>query len=319
MKRYGNLYDKICNIENIKLAHKNARKGKTHYKEVKEVDANIDYYCELIREMLVTETFVNSPYEVFIKNDKGKEREIYKLPYFPDRIVHHAIVQVVETIWKGTLIADTYQSIKGRGLHKAIKKIKQKVYSSNDELYYLKMDISKYYPSIDNGILKEVISSKIKCKQTIKLLVAIIDSIDGVPIGNYLSQYFGNLYVSKLDHSIKEVYRMKMYYRYCDDIVVIHRCKATLAVVCAHIKKELAKIKLKIKGNYCIRPMRLGLDFLGVIVYNTYSLIRKKIKYNYIISTKKLGNEQVLSSYNGWLRMCNSYNLRSKYEYVRSV
>ena len=110
MKRIGNLYHLIYDIENIKLAHENARKGKAHYKEVKLVDSDVDYYCNLIHEMLVNKTFVNSPYEVFTKVDKGKEREIYKLPYFPDRIVHHAILQVLEPIWKKTFINNTYQS-----------------------------------------------------------------------------------------------------------------------------------------------------------------------------------------------------------------
>ena len=119
MKRIGNLYHKIHDIENIKLAHKNARKGKTHYTEVKEVDNNIDYYCNLILVMLVNKTFKNSKYETFIKNDKGKDRTIYKLPYFPDRIIHHAILQVLEPIWKKTFIKNTHQSIKCRGVHNA--------------------------------------------------------------------------------------------------------------------------------------------------------------------------------------------------------
>jgi hypothetical protein len=86
MKRIGNLYHKIYDIENIKLAHKNARKNKTHYTEVKEVDSNIEYYCQEISDMLKSKKFVNGEYTIFIKNDKGKEREIYKLPYYPYRL-----------------------------------------------------------------------------------------------------------------------------------------------------------------------------------------------------------------------------------------
>ena len=100
MKRIGNLYDKIYDIDNIREAHRNARKRKTHYKEVKEVDADVDKHCYEIQAMLRDKTFVNGQYEVFKKIENGKEREIYKLPYFPDRIVHHAIMQVLEPIWK---------------------------------------------------------------------------------------------------------------------------------------------------------------------------------------------------------------------------
>lgn len=313
MKRYGDLYDKICDIENIKLAHKNARKKKTHYKEVKEVDKDVDYYCNEIRDMLISKSFKNSPYEIFIKNDKGKRREIYKLPYYPDRIIHHAIVQVVEPIWKKTLITDTYQSIKGRGLHRAIRKIQRNVRMSDEKLYYLKMDINKYYPSIQNDKLKQVIRRKIKCKDTLQLMDEIVDSTIGVPIGNYLSQYFGNIYLSSVDHEAKEKYRIKNYYRYCDDIVMIHSSKKMLHIMRVYTEIKLRKYRLTIKGNYCIRPIDEGLDFLGVVLHSKYSLIRKKIKYNCIFKIKNGCSRGVVASYNGWLLMCDSYNLRKKY------
>ena len=317
MKRYGNLYESICDIDNIKLAHKNARKGKTHYKEVKEVDANIDYYCNKIKLMLESKEFRNSTYTIFTKNDKGKKREIYKLPYFPDRIIHHAIVQVLETIWKNTLIKDTYQSIKGRGLHKAVKKIQTLVHNSDTPLYYLKIDINKFYPSINNLILKQVIRKKIKCKDTLWLLEVIIDSTRGVPIGNYLSQYFGNLYLSSLDHKVKEYCRAKYYYRYCDDIVVIHSTKFILWFIFSIITSKLTKLALRVKPNYCLRPItnKIGLDFLGVVIYANYSKIRRRIKYNFIKQIKYFNNLKSLASYKGWLMLCDSYNLTKKYNF----
>lgn len=118
MKRYGNLYPKIWDLDNIKLAHKNARKGKMHYQEVQMVNADEERYVLLIQNMLKNKTFKNSKYEIFIKNDSGKEREIYKLPYFPDRIIHHCIMQVLEPIWVKTLITDTYSSLKDRGIRR---------------------------------------------------------------------------------------------------------------------------------------------------------------------------------------------------------
>jgi hypothetical protein len=263
--------------------------------------------------MLISKSFKNSPYEIFIKNDKGKRREIYKLPYYPDRIIHHAIVQVVELIWKKTLITDTYQSIKGRGLHRAIRKIQRNVRMSDEKLHYLKMDINKYYPSIQNDKLKQVIRRKIKCKDTLQLMDEIVDSTIGVPIGNYLSQYFGNIYLSSVDHEVKEKYRIKNYYRYCDDIVMIHSSKKMLHIMRVYTEIKLRKYGLTIKGNYCIRPIDEGLDFLGVVIYSKYSLIRKKIKYNCVFKVKNGCSRGVIASYNGWLLMCDSYNLRKKY------
>ena len=110
MKRHGNLFEKIVNKDNIRLAHKNARKGKTFYSEVKDIDLNLDYYVDEIHDMLVNKTYEVGEYKMFKKNDKGKIREIYKLDYYPDRIIHHAILQILEPIWKGMFRRDFLQS-----------------------------------------------------------------------------------------------------------------------------------------------------------------------------------------------------------------
>ncbi len=319
MKRYGNLFTRICDIENIKLAHKNARKNKTRYKEVIEVDSDIDKYCSQLKELLESGKFKNSEYEIFTKLDKGKLREIYKLPYYPDRIVHHAIVQVLEPIWKATLINDTYQSIKGRGLHKAVKKIQKFVYANKNELYYIKLDVKKFYPSIDNIKLKETIRKKIKCVDTLAVLDEIIDSTSGVPIGNYLSQYFGNLFISDIDHDIKENMQIKQYYRYCDDIVAIHESKNKLHKCLARIVEMLAHKKLSVKSNYCLNQINEGLDFLGIIVYCSYSKLRRRIKVSYITKSNTGMSANTKASYNGWLRMCNSYRLLCKYNKIKET
>lgn len=318
MKRVGNLYPLICDIENIKLAHKNARKGKTHYKEVKLVDEDVDYYCKLIQEMLVNKTFVNSPYEVFTKVDKGKEREIYKLPYFPDRIVHHAILQILEPIWKKTFINTSYQSIKGRGVHKAKKDIEKAIGKANKPIYYLQMDIKKFYPTIDNTIMERIVARKIKCKDTLWLLLVIIKSMKGLPIGNYISQYLGNLYLTYLDHYAKEVLKVKWYFRYCDDIVLFGYGKKELEkhkdVIVTILKKEL---NLEVKPNTRIDSLDSGLDFLGFVFKGSHTVLRKSIATNFKIAAKefvKIKTEASFNSvisYNGWMIVADTYNLWS--------
>ena len=151
MKRYGNLFNKIVDIDNIKLAHKNASKRKKHYTEVKMVDSDINYYCELIQNMLINKTYTVSGYKIKYKKDKNKVRKLYILPYFPDRIIQHAIMQVIEPIWKKTLINDTFQSIKGRGIHKAKKRVEETIRTHKPE-YVLKIDVNKFYPSITNDV-----------------------------------------------------------------------------------------------------------------------------------------------------------------------
>ena len=321
MKRVGNLYHKICDIENIKLAHKNARKGKTHYIEVKEVDNNLDYYCELLQKILQNNTFKNSPYEVFTKKDKGKERTIYKLPYFPDRILHHAILQVLESIWKKTFIKNTYQSIKGRGVHRAKSDVHKAIrsFKDSDEVYYGQIDIEKFYPSIDNEIMSNIVARKIKCKNTLALLDEIINSTKGLPIGNYISQYLGNLYLTYVDHYVKEVLKIKHYFRYCDDIVILDTNTKNIKLNIKLIIAKIKELRLKVKGSIKVNNLNTGLDFLGFVFKRRCVLLRRSIASAFKAATLDFINKpsarslNSVISYNGWVIASNSYNLWKKY------
>jgi len=279
MKRYGNLYEKICDKDNLRLAHQNARKGKTHYREVVMVDGDVEFYIDAIHEMLVNETYSISEYGVFTKIDKGKEREIFVLPYYPDRIVQWAIVQILEPIWMPTFIDNTYSSLKGRGIHYGLKKLKKDLKNEVETKYCLKLDVRKFYPSVDHAILKRIIRRKIKDNKLLSLLDNIIDSAKGVPIGNYLSQYFGNLYLSRFDHWMKETNGVKYYHRYCDDIVILHKSKGALHELFEKISVYLNEnLKLTVKYNYQIFPTNVrGIDFLGYRFFGTHILLRKRI------------------------------------------
>lgn len=325
MKRYGYLYEKIYDIENIKFAHKNAKKGKNHYREVKMVDRNPDNYFLKIHKMLKNKTYKNSEYEVMNrKMDKGKVRKIFKLPYFPDRIIHHAIMQIVEPIWRKTLIRDTYSSLAGRGIHDGVKRIKKALRDKENTKYCLKMDVTKFYPSIDNDILKKIVRKKIKDPDLLWLLDEIIDSSQGVPIGNYLSQYFGNLYLTGLDHFAKENLGCKNYFRYCDDIVILESNKKKLHTLRNKIENYLNDINLELKGNYQVFPVDVrGIDFLGYKFFHEYTLLRKSIKKKFIKRIKKINNNwknlsysQIVNSimsYLGWFKYANCKNLFHKY------
>lgn len=319
MKRYNNLFEKIYNMDNLVLAHENAQKGKKHYKEVQMVNSNPRYYLEKLQTMLINKTFVNSQYEIFIKHGK-KDRVIYKLPYFPDRILHHAIMNICEPIWKNTFIRDTYQSIKGRGVHDAVRRIKntlKNMFHINN-LYCLKLDIKKFYPSIDNTVLKQIIRKKIKCKDTLWLLDTIIDSAKSVPIGNYLSQYFGNLYLTGLDHYTKEDLKVKNYFRYCDDIVVIDTNKDRLHSIKRVIENYLNnKLNLKVKDNWQVFKIteNRGIDFLGYVFYREHTKVRKDIVKSFWVKLKKPVNSvsivNQIMSYYGWFKHSSSLNLFS--------
>ena len=229
MKRYNNLFSQITDYENLQLAHKNAQKGKKHYPEVVKVNAREEEYLIDLQKQLQNKTFVNSEYKTFVKEGLKKERIIYKLPYYPDRIVHHAIMNICEGFWQRSLIRDTYAALKGRGIHDGVERMKDFLQDRENTLYCLKFDIKKFYPSIDNDILfYEILPKKIKCKDTLWLLGQIVYSTVGLPIGNYLSQIWGNLYLNPFDWFIKQTKHIKYYARYCDDLVVLHNSKQFL-------------------------------------------------------------------------------------------
>lgn len=321
MKRYGYLYQKVYSMDNLRLAHMNAKKGKKHYSEVKMVDREPDKYLSQISDMLKYKTYRNSPYTMMTRqSDSGKVREIYKLPYYPDRIIHHAIMQIVSEIWKHSLIRDTYSSIKGRGIHDGVKRVKKALRDKENTKYCLKLDVKKYYPSINNEIMKQVLRKKIKDRDLLWLLDEIIDSIRGMPIGNYLSQMFGNLYLSGLDHYCKA--KGLYYFRYCDDIVVLHNDKKLLHNLLDGISHYLEGIKLEVKGNWQIFPVDArGIDFLGYRFFHDYTLLRKSIKIKLTrnihrikkkhrnLSTSSIVNS--VMSYYGWFGYANCQHLQN--------
>ena len=138
---------KIYDYDNLKLAHQNARRGKTWYKEVKEIDKNPDYYLLQIQNMLIWKTYKTSKYEIFIKTCGQKEREIYKLPYFPDRIVHWAIIQQIEPIFLKKLNGCTHSAIPERGIHSAFKQVNKYMKSDKEGTKYcLKNGCEKILP-----------------------------------------------------------------------------------------------------------------------------------------------------------------------------
>lgn len=291
MKRYGNLFEKICDIDNILLAHQNARRGKASYKEVQKIDKNPRYYAEKIRALLLSKRFTTSKYQIFLKNCGTKNRYIYKLPYYPDRIVQHALMQIIEPIFVPTLIRDTFQSLKGRGTHDARKRLQKAIKNSHSN-YFLKFDIEKFYPSVNNEIMKNDVRRKIKCKDTLWLLDDIIDSTTGLPVGNYSSQILGNIYLSCLDHYAKEKLRIKHYFRYCDDFVILSDDKNQLHKIREQLFEYLGDLKMKIKSNWQLSPIKdRGIDFIGWIFRDQNIRLRKRTAKRFILKTIRLKRE----------------------------
>lgn len=301
-------------MENLELAFKNAKKGKGWYKEVKIIEADKEKYLNELQQTLINHQYHTSKYKMFVKKDglKKKKREIYKLPFYPDRICQWAVLQIIEPQLLACFTDDTYSAIPNKGIHAAFRKLRKAIDEHSDEmLYCLKIDCKKFYPSVDHNILKEKYRKKYKDHELLELIDEIIDSIStcpatdeninfyksigkevvivtnddgkkyidgiGIPIGNYFSQYDGNFYLSEFDHYVKEVLHIKHYYRYMDDICIFSNNKEKLHELLKVFDQYLKeKLNLIIKGNYQIFPTFIrGVDFVGYRFFKDYTLLRK--------------------------------------------
>jgi RNA-directed DNA polymerase len=313
VKRIKDLYNSIISMENLVLADRKARKGKAWQYGVRWFDRDPVANLQKLHESLLNKTYKTSEYTTF-KIFEPKEREVFRLPYYPDRITHHAVMGVLEPVFVSTFTADTYSCIKRRGIHGAANNLRKALGNKAETLYCLKLDIRKFYPNVDHNILKALLLRKFKDPDLLWLLNEIIDSAPGLPIGNYLSQFLANFYLTYFDHWLKEVVCVKYYFRYADDIVILDPDKAKLHSLLQKIKLYLASnLKLEVKNNYQVFPVAArGIDFVGYVFYHTHVRLRKSIKRRFARMLVKRPRLKSIASYNGWTKHCNSKRLVQK-------
>ena len=332
MKRYGNIFAKICDMDNLILAHRCAKEDKLFYKEVIMVDENPEKYLTKIQSMLKEGKYLVRPedYNVSTINDKGKERELWKLSYYPHRIIQWAIMLQIEGVFMEVFCTHTCASLKERGIKHAYNLTKGYMKNQYASRYCLKIDISKFYPNINHEILKQLLRKKFKDQELLSLLDMLIDSFPGergVPIGSYLSQYLANFYLAYFDHWLKEEMKVKRIVRYMDDVVIFHHSKVYLHLLLFKMSAYLAsRLKVKIKTNWQIFPAGIrGVDFVGYRFFYGFILLRKstcrKFKKKMLHVRAKYEAGRMLNynewcaanSYIGWLGWCDSWRLFEKY------
>lgn len=320
MKIYNNLWGQFTSKENFELAYKNAIKGKGKQKQVKRFKENAAENLELIRQSVINGTFHTSEYKTKTIYEP-KQRIVYKLPFAPDRIVQHAIMNVLKPILLNKFINNTYACIEGRGQHKASIKCSEYVRKNK---YCLKGDIYHFYPSINQEILSNMLHRIIKDARFMDLLDDIIFSYPGgynCPIGNYCSQWFGNFYLMPLDNFVKHNLKCKSYERFCDDFLLFSNNKDEL-------REDWQKIIIFLKDTLELKTSHIdlfktkqGVDFCGYRHFGKYVLLRKstahrmKRRLKRIRENKELEPEYVqnsIASMQGWLAWCCSYNFRMK-------
>jgi len=308
MKIQKNIFDEIISIDNLYKAHLKARKGKAHYRDVKWVNANIEKSLAILHGSLLAGKFTTSPYIVSTEMKGEKLRTIHKLPYYPDRIVQHAIVNICGPIWCKSFIRDTFQSIPGRGTTDCFKRIKRAI-REDAPSFALKLDIKKFYPSVQNKHLLKPHVFRIGDDKAWNLIKDIIESLPELPLGNHISQYAGNLLLSPVDWYAKQTLCIKHYFRYCDDIVIMGNSKNELLEWAEAIEKELSRIDLELHEERNIIQLKNDyLDFVGYRINQDKILLRKRIAKNFIKACRKL-DVKSMPSYWGWLKHANAKTL----------
>lgn len=326
MKRIGNIYTRICERSNIEKAVLSASKGKKSRANVKKIIDNMEVAVVSLQSMLQKQEYVPSAYEEkkIYDGANKKERIIFKPRFYPDQCVHWALMLQIEEILKKGMYDYCCASVKGRGILYAVNHIKRILKEDRKNTKYcLKLDIKKFYPSIEKELLKRKFRRKIKCRETLNLIDVIIDSSkQGLPIGNYTSQWFANFFLQDLDHFIKEQLHIKYYIRYMDDMILFHRNKRELHKHRLKIEEFLKNENLNLKENWQLfKTESRPVDFVGYRFYRGYTTLRKsnflriKRRAKKIYKKEKLNVKDSASiiSYCGWLKHCDSHNYNKKY------
>ncbi len=336
------LFDQITSYENLKWAFNKSQRGKSKYKpEALEFAKNETYNLYELQKELINGTYEFQGYISF-KVHEPKERDIMA-PHYRDKIVQLAINNVLKAVYQPGLIYDTYACLDNKGTHRCADRIsyflRKAKWEYGDNAYIVKIDIRKFFYTINREILKKLLARKIKCKKTLDLLFKIIDSADaidllGLPLGNTLSQLGANVYLNTVDQFCKRRLGIKYYIRYADDIVIVlpdkNEANRVLRLVMEHI---ITRLQLNCNTDKTrIFPIKQGVNTVGYKMHATHRMLRNSAKKKIKKKLKKIPQlvldgtmpvakaEQIISSWFGHASKACSYNfirrLIEKYGFI---
>ncbi len=290
MRRVGSLKEDFLSFANLYHAYRKAFRA-TKSEEASAFSFHLEEELFTLQKELDLEQYQPGAYRVF-KIYEPKERLIAAAP-FRDRVVHHALINVLEPVYEKRFISDTYATRKAKGTHRAIKSAQNYLRRYH---HYLKMDIRKYFPSIDHGILCAIIERTIKDPFILRLcrrIIALGGEAEGLPIGNLTSQFFANVYLDPFDHYVKENLRIKGFVRYMDDLVFFARDRESLYALRGETEGYLFdRLALRVKPEATMINTALhGLPFLGVRIFPSLIRIRRE---NFKRSFRKLKEKEYL-------------------------
>ncbi len=329
MRKIENIYKTIVSKENLYKAAYKAARCKRYNPSVSDFLFEEEKKIDMLYKKLADMTYRHGKYKTFMITDP-KKRRISAAP-FRDRVVHHAVHDIIEPVIDKTFIYDSYACRKAKGTHKAIDRA-DKFLRANRFCFH--GDIKKYFPSIDHGVLKGLLRRRVADKNLLWLLENIIDSANqlteqkgkGLPIGNLTSQFFANLYLHELDYFVKHELGLRYYLRYMDDFLVFGDDKDGLIRIKSKIR-DFLRVQLCLDlhpGKSQIYKTKAGVKFLGFRLYKHYRRLssdnvrrfRKRLKkFEKLIGLGLISYEQAEDSVRCWTahsRHANTYRLRRK-------
>lgn len=297
-KRVGNIYLPNCDYSSLYHAYRKAAKGKRYRSDVLHFTNNLEGNLLSLLEDLQNHTYTVGDYREFYVYEP-KKRLIMALP-FRDRVAQWWVYSILYPIFDATFIEDSYACRKGKCQKAAADKLKSMLKQTEvmgGRWYYLKLDIAKYFYRIYHDKLLEIIRRKIKDPDMLRLLEKIIKgdgtncfglsicenvedavrlSDRGMPIGNLTSQLLANVYLNELDQFCKKVLGTKFYIRYMDDVIILAKSKAELHEIKDRIEAFLEmELQLNLNKKTCIRPVSMGIQFVGLHIWSTHRTVRK--------------------------------------------
>ena len=320
------LWDRFIDFENVYRGYLAAAKGKRYRDEVLAFKANLEDGLFSIIKDLREDAYRPLPLRHFWIYDPKKR--LISAPAFRDRIIHHALVQIIEPVFERRFLNESFACRAGRGTHASmyhVRQCAQRAKRNGGNYYVLKCDVTKFFPSVNHEILKGIIRRSISDRRILRLCDTIIDAHNsdtetgrGIPIGTLTSQLFANVYLDPLDHYLKEECRMKYYARYMDDFVIIHRDKAFLRGLWEKIEGFLRdRLDVRLNPKTEIFPGKHGIDFCGYRIWPTHVKPRKRTVKRAVRRMRKMArvyrdNPRILQhakaslmSFMGYIKHCS--------------
>lgn len=335
---YYDLWTELCSFQNLKLAYKKARKHKTLKPYVLEFEKSLAENLSSLRTELFFHSYRPQPLETFILRDP-KTRKISKSD-FRDRIIHHALCNIIEPFFEKMFIYDSYANRKGKGTLKAIQRFeyfRENISQNNTSpVFVLKSDIRHYFDEVSHSILLEIIRKRVNDPNVLELIRIVLSNYStekgkGMPLGNLTSQFFANVYLNELDLFVKHKLKARCYIRYVDDFVILHHSKEKLS----EWKEKIAlflrkKLLLELHPEKTkINSADYGVDFLGLKIFPDHKIMKKRNILSFKRKLKALcekydGGEimydQIYDFLEGWIAYAkNADTYKVKKKIIKSV